>query len=206
MKVSAYTRYRPHRWRGWLLLALTGSTPLAYADGAPNPTTLPFPSGGVIVMKINQGEVSVVGVAEERISVSRQSRIRDDERNAKIRLESRATSRRRFSSSAGTTTCATASKCRGTLTSRSTCAPASSRSVALSAAWDVDLIAGEMNLRVSDPSRYKAVSASVTAGQLTAKPWCTDALGLWRSLKAKGGGDLELRARLIAGELTIDSE
>jgi hypothetical protein len=71
---------------------------------------------------------------------------------------------------------------------------------------DADLIAGEMSVRVPDPGRYRAVSASVTAGQLTASPWRTDAAGLWRSLKATGNGDLELRARLIAGELTIGAE
>jgi hypothetical protein len=190
-----------------LLLAFIGSTPVVYADGAPpNPTTLPFPSGGVIVMKINQGEVSVVGVAEERISVSRQGRIRDDERNAKIRLERRGDKEAtllidgwddhvRYRIEVPRQSDIAIHMRAGEL-----------KVGGIVGSMDVDLIAGEMNLRVSDPTRYKAVSASVTAGQLTAKPWGTDAPGLWRSLKAKGGGDLELRARLIAGELTIDSE
>jgi hypothetical protein len=63
-----------------------------------------------------------------------------------------------------------------------------------------------MDLRVADPRHYRTVSASVTAGDITAQPWHADTSGLWRSFKATGNGDYELRARLLAGQLTIRSE
>jgi hypothetical protein len=71
---------------------------------------------------------------------------------------------------------------------------------------DVDLIAGEMDLRLDDPRRYGNVAASVTAGDLEAKPWQIEKAGLWRSFKLSGEGDYELRARMIAGQLTIRAE
>jgi hypothetical protein len=71
---------------------------------------------------------------------------------------------------------------------------------------DADLLAGTMDLRVADPQHYHTVSASVTAGDLTAQPWHADTSGLWRSFRATGKGDYDLRARLLAGQLTIRSE
>jgi hypothetical protein len=50
------------------------------------------------------------------------------------------------------------------------------------------------------------VSASVTAGGLTAAPWHADTGGLWRSFTANGDGEFDLHARLLAGQLTIRSE
>jgi hypothetical protein len=71
---------------------------------------------------------------------------------------------------------------------------------------DADLLAGDMEVSVPDPKRYRSVAASVTAGEITAKPWRTDTGGLWRSLKLTGDGDYDLRARVIAGQLTIRAE
>jgi hypothetical protein len=69
-----------------------------------------------------------------------------------------------------------------------------------------ELLAGNMNLRVADPRHYHTVSASVTAGEINAQPWHADTGGLWRSFKATGNGDYDLRARLLAGQVTIRSE
>jgi hypothetical protein len=189
------------------MLAVMCATPLARADDPPpNPITLPFTSGGVIVMKIHQGEVEIVGTAEERISVSWQGRIRGADRNAKVRLEHPSEMEATLVIDGWDEHL----RYRIEVPRRSDIAvhmrAGELKVGGIVGSMDIDLIAGEMNLQVPDPSRYRAVSASVTAGQLTAKPWRTDAPGLWRSLKASGGGDLELRARLIAGELTISSE
>ena len=208
MKVSTYTGAERLNWGVWAILLLACSTwPLARADAlAPNPTSLVFPAGGTIVMKINQGEVEVVGVDEDRISVSWQGRARDEERNVKVRLEQPSEKE----ATLVVDNWDDHVRIRIQVPRRSDVAihmRAGELKVAgVVGSMDVDLIAGEMNLRLPEPGRYKAVSASVTAGQLTAKPWRTDATGLWRSFKANGQGDLELRARLIVGELAIGPE
>ena len=204
MTVSTHTRDR-EKWFRWFILAGACLMPLmVQAEPAPaNPTTLPFPSGGAIVMKINQGEVDVVGVDEDRISVSWQGGARGAEGGAKVRLErldgNRATlvldsweDHVRYRIQVPRHSDVAIHMRAGEL-----------KVSGIVGSMDVDLLAGEMSLRLPEPSRYKAVSASVTAGQLTARPWRTDASGLWRSFNARGEGDLELRARLIAGELTI---
>jgi hypothetical protein len=72
--------------------------------------------------------------------------------------------------------------------------------------FDAELLAGEMDLSVASPEQYRSVRASVTAGEITARPWQIDLDGLWRSFKATGDGDYELRAHLLAGQITIRSD
>jgi hypothetical protein len=71
---------------------------------------------------------------------------------------------------------------------------------------DADLLAGELDLRVAEPSRYRRVRASVTFGELTAKPWHFDTSGVGRSFATSGSGEYELRARVLAGQLTLRAE
>lgn len=186
---------------GWLF-----ALPAQAADAPVNPTLLPFSPGGVVVMKINQGAVEVVGTAASQISVAWEGRSRDEERNVKVRLQRSGDKEAtllidnwydhlRFRIEVPRDSDVAIHMRAGEL-----------KIGGIAGSMDADLIAGEMNVRVPDPSRYRAVSASVTAGQLTATPWRTDTAGIWRSFKATGKGDLELRARLIAGELTIGAE
>ena len=51
-----------------------------------------------------------------------------------------------------------------------------------------------------------SAGAAVTFGELNAQPWHADSSGVWRSFKATGDGEYDLRARLLAGQLTIRSE
>jgi len=44
----------------------------------------------------------------------------------------------------------------------------------------VEMMAGEMDLRVGDSSRYRNVRASVLAGEITARPWKVDISGVSR--------------------------
>ena len=71
---------------------------------------------------------------------------------------------------------------------------------------DSELLAGEMDLHVAEPRHYRNVSASVIVGELNARPWRIETGGVWRSFKASGEGEYDLRARLLAGQLTIRSE
>jgi hypothetical protein len=68
---------------------------------------------------------------------------------------------------------------------------------------DVLLRAGDLNIEVPEPERYRRVRASVTAGDLSARPFGFSTGGLFRSFQHEGAGRFELRARLWAGDLRI---
>src|SRR5690242_19639544 len=165
-----------------MLAAGWSAASLARADAAlANPTTLPFASGGVIVMKISQGEIEVVGVAEDRIRVTWQAKGRSFEGKAKVRLEQPAGNQALVAIEGWDDRL----RYRIEVPRRSDVAihmrAGELKVGGIDGSLDIDLIAGEINLSVPDPARYKAVRASVTAGQLTATPWRTDESGLWRS-------------------------
>ena len=62
-----------------------------------------------------------------------------------------------------------------------------------------------VHYRIEIPRRSD-VAIHMRAGELDAKPWQTEKAGLWRSFKLEGDGEYDLRARLIAGQLTIRAD
>jgi hypothetical protein len=68
---------------------------------------------------------------------------------------------------------------------------------------DIRLRAGELNIDVGHPEDYGHVEASVTAGEIDAAPFDVGTGGLFRSFEWEGDGEYELRARLMAGELSL---
>ena len=171
-----------------------------------NPTTIPFSAGGTIVMKLNKGDMEVVGVAADRIAVSWRSKSSEDERRVKVKLQ------RSGDQDASVLVDGPGDDIhyRIEVPRRSDVAihmRAGELDVrGIVGSMDVDLMAGQMDLRVGDPARYRSVSVSVTAGELDARPWRADTGGLWRSFKSTGNGEYDLRARIIAGQLTIRAE
>ncbi|HYD16699.1 MAG TPA: hypothetical protein VEB03_01705 [Candidatus Nanoarchaeia archaeon] len=68
---------------------------------------------------------------------------------------------------------------------------------------DFESRAGLMKIDVGDASMYKTVEASVTSGNLQARPWHTHKPGLFRSFNHYGSGQYALRAHVTAGNLII---
>jgi hypothetical protein len=68
---------------------------------------------------------------------------------------------------------------------------------------DVFLRAGDLTIEVADPTQYKRVNASVTAGDISARPFGFSTGGLFRSFAGTGPGRYQLRARLWAGDLKL---
>jgi hypothetical protein len=171
-----------------------------------NPTTMNFGAGGTIRMNLNIGTMEVVGVPDDRITVSWHSRLPEDERDVSVKLRR-----------AGANDATVVVDGPGDRVHYRIEVPQQSNVAIHMRAGDLDvhgilgsvdanLLAGNMDLRVAEPRHYHTVSASVTAGGLTARPWHADRGGLWRSFRASSDGDYELRARLLAGQLTIRSE
>jgi hypothetical protein len=68
---------------------------------------------------------------------------------------------------------------------------------------DVRLRAGNLTIEVADAAQYGTVSASVTAGDLSASPFGVSKGGLFRSFTHAGRGRYDLKARLWAGDLRL---
>jgi hypothetical protein len=68
---------------------------------------------------------------------------------------------------------------------------------------DVLLRAGDLTIEVADPAQYRQVNASVTAGDISARPFGFSTGGLFRSFARSGPGRYQLRARLWAGDLKL---
>jgi hypothetical protein len=171
-----------------------------------NPTTMNFAAGGAIRMKLHKGTMEVVGVPGEKITVSWHSSSPKDERGVSVKLE------RSGGKAATVVVDGPGNRIRYRIE-----VPQQSDVTIHMRAGDLavhgilgsvaaDLLAGNMDLRVAEPRHYRTVSASVTAGEITAPPWHADTGGLWRSFKATGEGEYEVHARLLAGQLTIRSE
>ena len=171
-----------------------------------NPTTMNFGTGGAIRMNLNVGTMEVVGVPGDRITVSWQSKRPEDEGRVSVKVQRSG----RKDATVVVDGPGNRVKYRVEVPQQSDVAihmRAGDLDVhGVLGSVEADLLAGNMDLRVADPDRYHTVSASVTAGELTARPWHVDTSGLWRSFRATGAGDYALRARLLAGQLTIRSE
>jgi hypothetical protein len=69
---------------------------------------------------------------------------------------------------------------------------------------DVELNFGALTIGVGEASGYSSVKASVSSGEIEAKPFGESHGGLFRSLEKYGNGKYKLRAYLGAGRLTLN--
>jgi hypothetical protein len=190
-----------------LVLACLATRPARAADPiSPNPTSMSFAAGGAIRMELNKGTMEVVGTSDDKITVSWRSSDRGDEPDVAVKLQ-------RIGDKAATLTVdGPGNRMRyrievprqSDVVIRMRAGQLDVRGVAGS--LDAELMAGQMDLRVAEPKHYRNVSASLTAGEIDARPWNAETGGLWRSFKATGEGDYDLRARMLAGQLNIRPE
>lgn len=183
-----------------------GSCSATGEEHSANPTSMSFAAGGTIRMQLNTGTVKVVGVPEDRITVSWRAKSSRDERRVSVKLQ-RSGEKEATLEVEGPD---------DDTRYRIEVPQQSNLSIRMMAGeldvsdvlgnFDAELLAGEMDLRVASPERYRSVRASVTAGEISARPWQIDLDGLWRSFKATGEGEYELRAQLLAGQITIRSD
>jgi hypothetical protein len=69
---------------------------------------------------------------------------------------------------------------------------------------DVELNFGALRIGVGDATGYSMVKASVSSGEIDAKPFGESHGGLFRSLEKSGNGKYKLRAYVGAGRLTLN--
>ena len=68
---------------------------------------------------------------------------------------------------------------------------------------DVELNFGALRIGVGDATGYSMVKASVSSGEIDARPFGESHGGLFRSLEKSGNGKYKLRAYVGAGRLTL---
>ena len=197
----------PPRYVIFTLICLVVCAPWAMAkELSENPTTLNLEAGGTVRMNLSTGTVEIVGVPDDSIRVSWHSSSPEEERDVSVKLQ------RSGSKDATVVVDGPSDRMHYRIE-----VPQQSNVAIRMRAGDLDvhgilgsveahLLAGNMDLRVAEPGHYHTVSASVTAGELTARPWRIDTGGLWRSFKANSDGEYNLRAEVLAGQLTIRSE
>ena len=69
---------------------------------------------------------------------------------------------------------------------------------------DVELSFGALRIGVGDATGYSTVKASVSSGEIDAKPFGESHGGLFRSLKKSGNGKYKLKAYVGAGRLSLN--
>jgi hypothetical protein len=69
---------------------------------------------------------------------------------------------------------------------------------------DVELNFGALTISLGDKAGYSTVKASVSSGEIDAKPFGESHGGLFRSLEKSGSGKYRLRAYVGAGSLTLE--
>jgi hypothetical protein len=208
--VNAYPEPRTRGIRsiivGAMIWAAMCPLPAIADDGSANPTTMKVALDGTIRIDLTEGAVEIVGVADDKITVSWRSRSSADVRDVSVRLKRSDAKNSRVMVDGP----ANHIRYRIEVPQQSNVAihmRAGDLEVqGILGSVDADLLAGRMNLRVAEPRHYHTVSASVTVGALSARSWNADKGGFWRSFDATGAGDYDLRARVLAGQLTIRSE
>jgi hypothetical protein len=68
---------------------------------------------------------------------------------------------------------------------------------------DVELNFGALRIAVGEVADYARLKASVSSGEIDAKPFGNSSGGLFRSLEKYGNGKYKLRAYVGAGRLTL---
>jgi hypothetical protein len=67
----------------------------------------------------------------------------------------------------------------------------------------VTALAGDLTIAVGSSAQYRAVDASVVAGDIDARPFGGRKGGLFRSIRWDGSGAYDLRVRLTAGDISL---
>lgn len=161
-----------------------------------------FPAGGKIVLDLSAGEYEIVGSPDNRIRVEWQTKDAKDDVEFEVRVDPKA----------GRATIRSNGSFEG-IEAQIQLPRRSDIVVDLSAgeltirnvegSKDIEAHAGEIDIAVGDRDRYRQVDASVTIGELSARPFRSEQGGFFRKLHWTGRGEYDLRASLTVGEMTL---
>jgi hypothetical protein len=171
------------------------------AEPAQSPSEKPFAAGGKIEMQLDAGAYTVRAARDNVIRVtlaasvgSARVDISTQDRQATVLVKE--TPRKNFEATIEVPTTAD-------LVIRLTAGDLTVE--AISGNKDIESNAGNVAIVTGNSSDYASVDASVRAGDIKADPFGESRSGLLQSVTWSGKGKYVLRARLIAGNLTLRS-
>jgi hypothetical protein len=179
-------------------------TKLDVADIATHPLSVDFASGGRLKLRVRSGDVHLIGVDRDKISVELSGRQAMDARQVRVRFESKGgAAEMRISGGPrnGLTITVRIPK-RTDLYARIPFGEVRVENV--TGNQDVELHAGELTVAVGDSKAYSHVDASVFSGEVDAAAFGETHGGLFRSFRRAGSGRYRLHAHVGAGQLTLE--
>lgn len=187
-----------------LAAVCVAQTKLDVADIATHPLSVDFASGGRLKLRVRSGDVHVIGVDQDKISVELSGRQAMDARHVRVRFESKGGVAEMGISGGprnGLTITVRIPK-RTDLYARIPFGEV--RVENITGNQDVELHAGELTVAVGDSKAYSHVDASVFSGEVDAAAFGETHGGLFRSFRRAGSGRFRLHAHVGAGQLTLE--
>jgi hypothetical protein len=186
--------------------AAVAETRLEATDLPDHPFTADLPSGSRLDLRVRSGDVHVIGVDQDRISVELSGRSAHDARARELKVQFRndgGSARLRISGGPKNDLTITVRVPRRTdLHARIPFGEVRIENIV--GDQDVEVHAGDLTVAVGDPADYAHVDASVFTGEVEAAPFGESHGGLFRSFRQTGTGRYRLHAHVGAGQLTLE--
>ena len=176
---------------------------MAVEDLAHHPFDAGFPSGGQIDLHIRSAEIHIVGGDEDKIAVRVGGKQGSNSTDMKARFERSDNScELRVTGGPHNESAITVQvPKKSNLVVRIFAGDVEVNGI--SGDKDIELHAGDLTIGVGDAADYARVKASVSTGEINAKPFGESHGGLFRSFEKSGGGKYKLVAHVGAGDLTL---
>jgi len=185
-----------------LLAVLCGGLLFAQAKVAPRTAERAFSPGGHVWMELSAGDYDIRAGRDDRVWVELRTPDPDDIASCKATIEQKG--RDLLIATTGPRGGMHATVEVPTLTDLNVRLSAGDLRVrGIRGSKDVSSWAGNVDVEVGSRNDYQKVHASVSAGDLSARPFDISKGGLFRSFSWKGPGRLTLDVRLTAGDLTL---
>jgi hypothetical protein len=179
-----------------------GSVGLAQSATESNRLARPFVSSGKVYMDLSAGAYRIEGTKENEIRVRWQTRDSQDMSDVRAKLEvSGREATLRLDGPHNNFRATIEVPERTDLVLRLSAGDLDVRRI--EGSKDIDMWAGDVTIEVGEAERYRRVSASVRAGEISASPFRVNKGGLFRSFEFDGKGAYDLRVKLMAGDLKL---
>ena len=178
-------------------------TKIEATDIANHPFSVPFAAGSRLNLRVRSGDVHVVGVAENRISVELSGSKVHEARDLKVRFEKKGGGTELRVSGGPRNGISITVRIPAKTDLRARVPFGEVRVENVSGDKDVELHAGDLTVDVGDREAYSRVDASVYTGEVDADVFGETKGGLFRSFRHEGSGAYRLHAHVGAGQLTL---
>jgi hypothetical protein len=179
-------------------------TRIEVTDLASHSFSADFPSGGKLRLRVRSGDVRIIGTDQNKISIELSGERANDASDMRARLDHKdgAADLRVSGGPRNGVTITIRIPANTDLYARIPFGDVHVQGVAGN--QDVAIHAGDLTLRLGNAADYARIDASVTAGDLDARPFGESHGGLFRSFHREGSGKYRLHVHVGAGDLVLE--